>query len=131
MNSTGLVAFLTYFGTSLGLLLVGAALVALITPHRDVSLIRAGNTAAAIAFAGTLIGLALPLHAAVSHSADLIDACVWGAIATGAQVLAYLLAHLAVPSLTRQITDNIVSSGIFAAGISISIGLLNAAAMTP
>ncbi len=42
---------------------VGAALYALITPHREIALIREGNAAAAVSFGGVLVGLALPLAA--------------------------------------------------------------------
>lgn len=62
ITSTSFLAFLTYFGVGLAVLIVAAAIVALITPHRDIALIREGNAAAAAAFAGPLIGIALPLH---------------------------------------------------------------------
>lgn len=123
--------FLAYFGTGLGVLIVAAIVVSLVTPHREVRLIREGNTAAAIAFAGTLVGLALPLHAAISHSVSLLDALVWGAVSTAIQIVAYLLTRVVSPKLSQHITDNEVAAGILAAGASISVGLINAAAMTP
>lgn len=124
-------AFLAYFGTGLGVLVVATIIVALITPHRDITLLRQGNVAAATALAGNLIGLALPLHSAISHSVSLIDALIWGAVAAGAQVVAYLLASLVAGRISRQITDNVVSAGVFSAGVSIAVGLVNAAAITP
>lgn len=124
-------SFLAYLGTGLGVLVAAAVLVSLITPHREFSLIRAGNAAAATAYAGTLVGLALPLHAAITHSVSLLDALLWGAAACAVQVLAYLLARAALPKISQEITDNVIAGGIFAAGVSISVGLINAAAMTP
>lgn len=123
--------FLAYFGTGLGVLIVAAIVVSLVTPHREVSLIREGNTAAATAFAGTLVGLALPLHAAISHSVSLLDALMWGAASAAIQIVAYLITRLMLPKLSQQITDNHAAAGILSAGVSISIGLINAAAMTP
>lgn len=131
ITAQSLAAFLAYFGTGLGVLIAAVVVVALITPHRDFTLIRQGNAAAATAFAGTLVGVALPLHAAISHSVNLADAAIWGAVATVVQIVAYLLARAVVGGVSRQITENTISAGIFAAGISIAVGLINAASMTP
>ncbi|MGO4776193.1 DUF350 domain-containing protein, partial [Lysobacter sp. 2RAB21] len=47
------------------------------------------------------------------------------------QLFAFLLARLVAPKLSQQITNNQTAAGIFSAGVSISVGLINAAAMTP
>jgi len=124
-------AFLSYFGVGVAVLVVAVVIVALITPHRDFTLLRQGNAAAATALAGNLVGIALPLHSAISHSVSLIDALIWGAVAAAIQVLAYLLANLVAGRISRQITDNVAAAGIFSAGVSIAVGLVNAAAITP
>lgn len=124
-------AFLAYFGTGLGVLVVAATVVSLVTPHHEVRLIREGNTAAATAFAGTLVGLALPLHAAISNSVSLLDALLWGAVSAAVQIVAYLLTRAVSPKLSQHITENGLAAGILSAGVSISVGLINAAAMTP
>lgn len=131
ITAPSILEFLGYFGIGILLLLAAVAIVALITPHRDFTLIRQGNTAAATAFAGTLVGVAIPLQSAISHSVSLVDAIIWGGVATIIQVVAYLLARAVVGGISKQITDNVASAGIFAAGISIAVGLINAAAMTP
>jgi len=124
-------AFLSYFGTGLGVLIVAVVLVTLVTPHKDFTLLRQGNVAAATALAGNLIGVALPLHSAITHSVSLVDALIWGVVACGIQVVAYLLANLVAGRISRQITDNVAAAGIFSAGVSIAVGLINAAAITP
>lgn len=131
ITAPSFLSFLAYLGTGLGVLAAAAMLVSLITPHREFALIRAGNASAATAYAGTLVGLALPLHAAIQHSVSLLDALLWGAAASAVQVLAYLLARVALPRISQEITENVAAGGIFAAGVSISVGLINAAAMTP
>ncbi|MBN6149552.1 DUF350 domain-containing protein [Xanthomonas sp. AmX2] len=125
------IAFLSYVGVGLGVLIAAVVVVALITPHRDFTLIRNGNAAAATAMSGTLIGIALPLHAAISYSVSLLDALIWGAVAAAIQVVAYLLARLVTGRISHQITDNVAAAGIFSAGVSIAVGLINAAAITP
>lgn len=124
-------AFLTYFGAGLGVLFIAAAIVLLVTPHSEIKLVRAGNTAAAVAFGGSLVGLALPVHSAISHSVSVLDALIWGIVAAVVQVLAFLIARIASGTLSKQIDDNVVSAGIFSAAIAISMGLVNAAAITP
>jgi len=131
ITAQSFLAFLAYFGTGLGVLIVAAIVVSLVTPHHEVRLIRSGNTAAATAFAGTLVGLALPLHAAISNSVSLLDALLWGAVSAAVQIVAYLLTRVVSPKLSRHITENGMAAGILSAGVSISIGLVNAAAMTP
>ncbi|AVQ07782.1 TPA: DUF350 domain-containing protein [Xanthomonas vasicola pv. zeae] len=131
INLHSFLAFLSYFGTGLGVLIVSVVLVTLVTPHKDFTLLRQGNVAAATALAGNLIGVALPLHSAITHSVSLIDALIWGLVACGIQVVAYLLANLVAGRISRQITDNITAAGIFSAGVSIAVGLINAAAITP
>ena len=128
MNPINLQSFL---GTGLGVLIVAVVLVTLVTPHKDFTLLRQGNVAAATALAGNLIGVALPLHSAITHSVSLVDALIWGVVACGIQVVAYLLANLVAGRISRQITDNVAAAGIFSAGVSIAVGLINAAAITP
>lgn len=131
ISAPSFLAFLTYFGLGLAVLIAAAAIVTLVTPHRDITLIRQGNVAAAIAFAGSLIGIALPLHAAISHSVSLTDALIWGAVAAAIQVVAYLIARLVSGRISSQITENVSAAGVFSAGVAIAVGLINAAAMTP
>lgn len=131
ITAQSFLAFLAYFGTGLGVLVVAAIVVSLVTPHHEVRLIRSGNSAAAAAFAGTLVGLALPLHAAISNSVSLLDALLWGAVSAAVQIVAYLLTRVVSPKLSHHITENDMAAGILSAGVSISIGLVNAAAMTP
>jgi putative membrane protein len=131
ITAQSFLAFLAYFGTGLGVLVIAAIVVSLVTPHHEVRLIRSGNTAAATAFAGTLVGLALPLHAAISNSVSLLDALLWGAVSAAVQIGAYLLTRVVSPKLSHHITENGMAAGILSAGVSISIGLVNAAAMTP
>lgn len=124
-------AFLTYFGVGVAVLFVAVTVVLLITPHSEIKLIRAGNTAAAVAFGGMLLGLALPIQAAISHSVSLLDAMVWGAVAAVVQVLAFFIARVASGRLSEEIDENVLSAGIFSAAIAISVGMINAAAITP
>lgn len=127
---TGLPAFLSYFATAIGLLAVFLLAYLWITPYREISLIREGNTAAAASLSGAMIGFVLPLSSAIVHSVSLLDMAVWGLIALIIQLLAYLIARLLLPNLARDIPTGQIASGVFLAALSLAIGLLNAACMT-
>ncbi|MDP5206132.1 DUF350 domain-containing protein, partial [Alishewanella sp. SMS9] len=101
-----------------------------VTPHDEFGLIRANNPAAAVAFAGALIGFAWPLSSAITHSLSLLDCAIWGAVALLVQVLTFFVSQLALKQLPERITKGDIAAGIFSAGCSISVGMLNAACMS-
>ena len=69
--STGFPVTLLHVGVTLLILLLGSVLYAVITPHRELQLVRSGNAAAALSLGGALVGLALPLAFALSASTSL------------------------------------------------------------
>lgn len=128
---SGLGAFALYFGLSFVALLLFKTIYTLITPHDEWALVKQNNSAAAVALVGTLIGYAIALASAASNSIDLIDFAIWAVVALVAQLIAYALVRLAfLRQIATRIEKGEIASGIVLAGISISIGLLNAACMT-
>ncbi|SNY49441.1 putative membrane protein [Arsukibacterium tuosuense] len=126
----GIPSFLAYFSLAVVLLLVFIRLYTWVTPHDEFALIRANNPAAAIAFAGALVGFAWPLASAITNSMSLLDCAIWGAVALIVQVLTFLISSTALKQLPNRITQGELAAGIFSAGCSITIGILNAACMT-
>lgn len=102
-----------------------------VTPYNEKALIRAGNTAAAVALAGALIGYVLPLASALSHTVSLPEFAAWAALAGVIQIAAFTGVRLvALPDVKARVENNEVSIGVYLAGISIAVGVLNAACMT-
>ena len=132
MNSLAtLPAFLAYFAAALGVLLMFLALYTSLTPHREWTLIRAGNTAAAVALGGTTLGFCLPLASVVAHSAGLGDMLVWALVAVAAQLLTLLaLRLLLLGNLWTAIEHGDMAAGTTVAAGSLAVGLLNAACLT-
>jgi putative membrane protein len=126
----GLPAFLLYFGLGLALLVAFLALYSRVTPYREFALIREGNLAAAISLAGATIGFVLPLASAISHSVSAVDMLVWGVIALIVQIVVYFIVTRLVPRLAEAIPAGRVAAATLLAVLSVSVGLLNAAAMT-
>ena len=98
--------FLIYLVLSLALLAAFSWLYDKVTPYDELTLIRNGNTAAAIAYAGAIIGLALPLASAVAHSVNPVDMIIWGVFALAVQVFVYFIVRRLLPQLNDQIPEN-------------------------
>ena len=81
---SGLLDFCTYFGAALAYTAVFCTIYCKITPYDELKLIREGNSAPAISFAGALIGFILPLYSAITHSVGLIDMLIWALFFTRA-----------------------------------------------
>lgn len=126
----GLPAFLSYFAAAIGLLASFLLAYILITPYREIALIREGNPAAAASLSGAILGFVLPLASAIAHSVGLLDMAVWGSIALVVQLLVYFAARLLLPDLARDIPAGKVATGVFLGALSLAIGVLNAACMT-
>ena len=127
---SGLPAFLAYFGTGVVLLLVFAAIYTLVTPQRELTLVRSGNAAAATAYLGALIGFSFPLASAAANSVSIVDFVIWAVVGAVIQLIAFGLAAILHKDLPAQITAGQMSAGLWAGGIALIIGLLNAACMT-
>lgn len=126
----GLPAFLAYFAMAIVLLLLFIRIYTWVTPQDELALIRANNVAAALAFGGALIGFALPLASAITHSMSLLDCAVWGAVALVVQVLTFVVLRVAIKQLPERINQGEVATGSFVAASAIAVGLINAACMT-
>ncbi|OEC32609.1 putative membrane protein [Pseudomonas cuatrocienegasensis] len=131
LNVTAVLGFLFYIVSAVVLLAFFQLVYTRITPHKEFELIREGNTAAAIALAGAVIGFALPVSSVISHAVSLLDFIVWALIAGVVQLLAFLAVSLVLKGLPGRIQKGEVAAGIYVAAIAVSVGLLNAACMTP
>jgi putative membrane protein len=123
-------AFLAYFAVAIALIAAFLLVYLNVTPYGEISLIRQGNTAAAISLSGALIGFAIPVANVIAHSDTLGDLAAWGAIAATIQIMTYLVMRLSLPRLAQDIPAGNVASATFLAAVSLTVGLVNAACMT-
>lgn len=128
----GLLAFAVYFAGAVGFCAAFCLLYGQVTRHDEFALIvEKRNAAAAIAFGGSLLGFAIALAAAIHHTASIPEFVMWGVVALVTQIIAYGLARLAHPGLSRAIEADGLGAAIWVAAVSISAGLLSAACMSP
>lgn len=126
----GAPAFLAYLGTAVALLVVFGYLYISATPHKEFKLILENQTSAAVAFGGALLGFVLPLASAISHSVDLLDCMLWGAIALIVQLSVFFVLRLFIRDLSDRIARGEMASAVFATFVAVAVGMLNAACMS-
>lgn len=126
----GIPAFLAYFAMAIVLVLLFIRIYTWVTPQDELALIRANNSAAALAFGGALIGFALPLSSAITNSMSLLDCAVWGAVALIVQVLTFVVLRVVIKQLPERINQGEIATGSFVAASAIAVGLINSACMT-
>lgn len=120
---------LLHVAVTLAILLAGAGLYILMTPHREIALIRQGNTAAATSLAAVLAGLAIPLAVSMHASTTLIEVALWGASTVLVQLLIFRLADLVLHNLPKRIQDGEIAAAVALAGVKIATALILAAAV--
>ena len=123
--------FLAYFGTSLILALVFLTLYVMITPHKEFTLIRGGNSAAATQLVGSFLGFAIPVAVVISHSLTLLDMVLWAAVSMVIQLIVFFAIAKACPAIEKRIEENCSASGLFVGGLSLGFGILQAGCMVP
>ena len=126
----GLPVFLAYLAVSAVLVFVYVIVYSAVTPHNEFALIRQNNSAAMIAFTGSLLGFVVPLSSAVANSTSLGDCVIWGLVALVVQVLSYFLLRMPIDNLSGRVAEGQIAAGGWLGAGSLAAGLVNAACMT-
>ena len=128
--ATGFPITLLHVGVTLALLFAGAGIYIMLTPHKEVTLVREGNLAAAVSLGGILLGLAIPLASALKSSTNLVDLLLWGVATLVVQLLISRLTDLVLHGLPRRIQDGEVAAATLLAAVKIATGLILGAAVS-
>ena len=128
--ASGFPITLLHVGVTLLILLAGASLYALLTPHREIQLIREGNAAAALSFSGVLVALALPLAFAMAASTSLLEIGLWGATTTAIQLALFWLTDLILHGLPQRIREGEMAAAALLVGAKLAAAAILAAAVT-
>lgn len=129
--SSGALAFVLAFAVAGLFALAFKGIYQLVTPHKEGPLIRAGNSAAAVALGGALLGYVIPLASALTQTHSLPEFAAWAALAGVIQIAAFwAVRRLALPDVSDRIARGEMSAALYLLMISLSVGILNAACMT-
>jgi putative membrane protein len=127
--ATGFPVTLLHAGVTVLILFAGAALYVLLTPHKEITLIREGNVAAAVSLGGVLVGLAIPLAVSLKASTNLIELALWGVATLLVQLLIFRLTDLVLHGLPRRIQDGEMAAAAMLVGAKLATALIFAAAV--
>ncbi len=128
--ATGFPLTLMHGGITVLILFAGAALYILLTPHREIALIRDGNNAAALSLGGVLVGLAIPLSVSLKASTNLIEIGLWGVATVIVQLLIFRVVDLVLRGLPKRIQDGEMAAATMLVGAKLATALIIAAAVS-
>lgn len=126
--AAGFPVFLAHAGVTVVILIAAAALYVLLTPHKEITLIREGNTAAALSLSGVLLGLAIPLAASLKASTNVIEIGLWGAVTVVVQLLVFRLVDMILRGLPKRIQEGEISAAALLVGAKLATAIIIAAA---
>ena len=116
--------FIIQLGVALGLFVASLIIYVIMTPHKELALIRAGNPSAALAFGGVVVGLAIPLGSCLAHSFGVIDLLIWGVVTLLLQLLAFRFDDIFLRGLPRRIAEGDVAAAVFLMSVKIGLALI-------
>jgi putative membrane protein len=116
--------FIIQLGVALGLFVASLIIYVIMTPHKEMQLIRAGNPSAALAFGGVVVGLAIPMGSCLAYAFGLWDLVIWGVVTLLLQLLAFRFADMFLRGLPRRIAEGDVAAAVFLMSVKIGLALI-------
>lgn len=115
-----------------GILLFSSCVIyILLTPMKELELLRRGNASAGLGLAGVIIGLAIPTASALAFSISIFDQIIWGVVALLLQLLAFRLVDVILKDLPKRIENDEAGAAILLIAVKISVALIVGAALWP
>lgn len=121
--------FILWTGTAGGMLAIASTIYVLLTPWKELALVRQGNTAAGIALAGAIAGLALPIASNLASSTSLLEMAIWGGVALLIQLLVYRLVDVLLSGIPKRIEDNETGAALVLVSAKLASALLLSAGL--
>ncbi|WP_454713662.1 DUF350 domain-containing protein [Caulobacter segnis] len=127
--ATGFPVTLLHASVTLVMLILGTTLYALLTPHKEIALIREGNSAAALSLGGVMVGLSIPLAISLTASTSVIEIGIWGAATIAVQLLVFRVTDMVLKGLPERIQEGEISAAVLLVGAKLATALVLAAAV--
>lgn len=116
---------LLYFIVTLGLLAAFMYVYEKTTPYREFQEIKSGNTAAAIAFGGAILGFVIPLGSVVLFTHSIGELIKWGIMVGIIQIVTFQVIHR-LHGFGDCVREGKVAGATFLAFCSAAVGIINA-----
>lgn len=127
--TSGFPLTLLHAGLTLVFLALGVVLYALLSPHKEIHLIREGNAAATISLAGVVLGLGMPLAAALAASPSILEIVLWAAAVVFVDLIVFRVIDALLAGLPQRMREGDVPAAILLTAAKLSAALVLAAAV--
>lgn len=121
---SGFPYFLLQLAVALALFVGSLVVYVLMTPHKELALIREGNPSAALAFGGVVVGLAIPLGQCLAHAFSVWDLLVWGLVILLVQLITFRFTDMFLRQLPRRIAEGDVAAAIMLMSVKLGVALI-------
>ncbi len=121
--------FLVWTTSAGAMLLVASTIYVLLTPWKELALVKDGNASAGLALAGAITGLAIPIASTLASSVSLLDLLIWGVIALLLQLIVYRLVDVVLRDIPQRIEQDEAGAAIVLIAAKISSALILAAGL--
>ena len=126
---SGFPVFLLWTSAAGLLLLLASSIYILLTPWKELALVKNGNGAAGLALSGAIVGLAIPIASCLASSTTLVDLVLWGSVALLLQLLTYRVIDMLLRDVPDRIQSDEAGAAIVLVASKISVALLLAAGL--
>ncbi len=121
--------FLLWTASAGVLLVVASTVYILLTPWKELALVKTGNGAAGIALAGAIGGLAIPIASTLASSVSWFDLVIWGVVSLLLQLIVYRLIDLVLRDIPDRINNDETGAAIVMAGAKLASAIILAAGL--
>ncbi|MEM8615703.1 MAG: DUF350 domain-containing protein [Pseudomonadota bacterium] len=121
--------FLLMSGVAGLLLLISSAIYVLLTPWKELALVRGGNGAAGLALAGAIVGLAIPIASCLASSVSLLDLLLWGGVALLLQLLTYRIIDMILRDIPQRVENDEAGAAIVLIAAKVAVAMILAAGL--
>ena len=122
--------FIAQLGVALAMFFGSIVIYVLMTPHKELALIREGNASAALGFGGIVVGLAIPLGACLAHAFSVWDVLIWGLVTLLFQLIAFRVTDMFLRHLPRRIAEGDVAAALMLMSVKLGVALILSGAIS-
>ncbi|MCA8900944.1 MAG: DUF350 domain-containing protein [Hyphomonas sp.] len=125
----GFPRFMIWSASAGAMVIAASTIYVLLTPWKELALVKEGNASAGVALASAVGGLAIPIASTLASSISLFDLLIWGAIALILQLMVYRLVDLLLGDVPARIEKDEMGAAIVLAGTKLSSAMILAAGL--
>ena len=111
------------------MLAIASTIYVLLTPWKELALVKEGNSAAGFALAGAIVGLAIPIASCLASSVTLIDLAIWGVVSLLIQLLVYRLVDVLLTDIPKRIEKEEAGAAVVLVAAKLASALIIAAGL--